>query len=168
MTVLFRKLFLRCQWLFWHLKVIKHTCVFFSPFVCSLYMVFSLMELSSGHCGGFTCGDFPCAFRPTGNDRTRQLRPTVSFNQLGVSKFYIDSCSWPIKVNKRTRIQTFDTWCWGKKTLSHVRRLYRCLTLNTEIKSHRFISTRKLQLKLQRKNTSLQPCPSMSYSGNIK
>lgn len=74
----------------------------FSPFVCSFYMVFTHVELSSGHCGGFTSSDFSCAFRRAGNDRTKQLRPAVRFNQLSVSKFYIDSCSWPIKVNKRT------------------------------------------------------------------
>lgn len=113
----------------------------------------------------FTSSDFPCAFRPTGNDRTQQLRPAVSFNQLGVSKFHIDSWSWPIKVNKRTRIQTCDTRCRGwqkkqnktkQKNSSHVRRLYCCFTLNTEMKSHQFISTRKFKTKTSNSNHILQ------------
>lgn len=125
----------------------------------------------SGHCGGFTSSDFPCAFRPTGNDRTWQLRPAVWFNQLSVSLFYIDSCSWPVKVNKRTLIQTSDTDVGKKISCPHFNSSLvcsiltlletdGCLTLNKEIKPYWFISTWTRDYGLvnhrQRLNHSLQ------------
>lgn len=67
----------------------------------------------TGHSCGFTSSNFPLALRPTGNDRTWQLHPAVWFNQRSVSLFYIDSCSWPIEVNKTTLIQTCDSDLWG-------------------------------------------------------
>lgn len=77
----------------------------------------------------FTSSNFPLALRPTGNDRTWQLHPAVRFNQRSVSLFYIDSCSWPIEVNKTTLIQTCDSDLWERN--SCVRTLKRLLFFNT-------------------------------------
>lgn len=84
----------------------------------------------TGHSCGFTSSNFPLALRPTGNDRTWQLHPAVWFNQRSVSLFYIDSCSWPIEVNKTTLIQTCDSDLWGGGN-SCVHTLKRLLFFNT-------------------------------------
>lgn len=102
LSAVFFKLFFRCRRLFWHLKRSWNILVFFLLF--GLFKWFLPTWRDSGHCSGFASSDFPCAFRPTGNDGTWQLRPAVWFNQLCFSMFYIDSCSWPIKVNKITLI----------------------------------------------------------------
>lgn len=63
------------------------------PFFCwfSLHGFYPRGALRSTRPQSFLSSRFPCAFRPTGNDRTRRLRPAVTFNQLSVFNFRIDS-----------------------------------------------------------------------------